>query len=233
MASYFDQFSIVSIVPSITNSSFMLLVAIFSGILLFKGNALIPNRWQVFVEVLYDHWVNLIKDSLGLKGLKYFPFIFSLFLLLMLLNLLGLFPYVFTVGTHIIITFGISLSILVAVTILGIKNFKFDFFSMLMPQGAPMGLAPLLVLIETASYLSRAISLGVRLAANLSAGHLLFAILASFSYKMLVNDMLFLSLFPIGIMVFITVLEIAVAMIQAYVFCLLTTIYLEDTLKSH
>ena len=151
----------------------------------------------------------------------------------MLLNLLGLFPYVFTVGTHIIITFGISLSILVAVTILGIKNFKFDFFSMLMPQGAPMGLAPLLVLIETASYLSRAISLGVRLAANLSAGHLLFAILASFSYKMLVNDMLFLSLFPIGIMVFITVLEIAVAMIQAYVFCLLTTIYLEDTLKSH
>nr|WOE91034.1 ATP synthase F0 subunit 6 [Phyllorhiza punctata] len=233
MASYFDQFSIVSIVPGITNSSFMLLVAIFSGILLFKSNALVPNRWQVFVEVLYNHWVNLIKDSLGLKGLKYFPFIFSLFLLLMLLNLLGLFPYVFTVGTHIIITFGISLSILIAVTILGIKNFKFDFFSMLMPQGAPMGLAPLLVLIETASYLSRAVSLGVRLAANLSAGHLLFAILASFSYRMLVNDMLFLSLFPIGIMVFITVLEIAVAMIQAYVFCLLTTIYLEDTLKSH
>nr|WGM81678.1 ATP synthase F0 subunit 6 [Mastigias papua] len=233
MASYFDQFSIVSIVPGITNSSFMLLVAIFSGVLLFKSNTLVPNRWQVFVEVLYDHWVNLIKDSLGLKGLKYFPFIFSLFLLLTLLNLLGLFPYVFTVGTHIIITFGISLSILIAVTILGVKNFKFDFFSMLMPQGAPMGLAPLLVLIETASYLSRAISLGVRLAANLSAGHLLFAILASFSYKMLINGMLFLSLFPIGIMVFITVLEIAVAMIQAYVFCLLTTIYLEDTLKSH
>ena len=233
MASYFDQFSIVSIIPGITNSSFMLLVAIFSGVLLFKSNTLVPNRWQVFVEVLYDHWVNLIKDSLGLKGLKYFPFVFSLFLLLTLLNLLGLFPYVFTVGTHIIITFGISLSILIAVTILGVKNFKFDFFSMLMPQGAPMGLAPLLVLIETASYLSRAISLGVRLAANLSAGHLLFAILASFSYKMLINDMLFLSLFPIGIMVFITVLEIAVAMIQAYVFCLLTTIYLEDTLKSH
>ena len=233
MASYFDQFSIVSIFPGITNSSFMLVVTITLAITIFKSNALVPRRWQVIIEVLYDHWVNLIKDSLGIKGLKYFPFVFSLFILLILLNILGLFPYVFTVGTHIIITFGISLSILIAVTILGIKNFKLDFFSMLMPQGAPMGLAPLLVLIETASYFSRAISLGVRLAANLSAGHLLFAILASFSYKMLINEMVILSLFPVGIMIFITVLEIAVAMIQAYVFCLLTTIYLEDTLKSH
>nr|YP_010982461.1 ATP synthase F0 subunit 6 [Phyllorhiza punctata]WOE91020.1 ATP synthase F0 subunit 6 [Phyllorhiza punctata] len=233
MASYFDQFSIVNIFPGVTNSSFMLIVAITLAIIIFKSNALVPRRWQVIIEVLYDHWVNLIKDSLGIKGLKYFPFVFSLFILLILLNILGLFPYVFTVGTHIIITFGISLSILIAVTILGIKNFKLDFFSMLMPQGAPMGLAPLLVLIETASYFSRAISLGVRLAANLSAGHLLFAILASFSYKMLINKMVILSLFPVGIMIFITVLEIAVAMIQAYVFCLLTTIYLEDTLKSH
>nr|WOE91051.1 ATP synthase F0 subunit 6 [Acromitus sp. 2 MKL-2023] len=233
MASYFDQFSIVSIFPGITNSSFMLVTAIVFAITIFKSNALVPRRWQVIIEVLYDHWVNLMKDSLGAKGLKYFPFVFSLFILLTLLNILGLFPYVFTVGTHIIITFGISLSILIAVTILGIKNFKLDFFSMLMPQGAPMGLAPLLVLIETASYFSRAISLGVRLAANLSAGHLLFAILASFSYKMLINKMIVLSLFPIGIMIFITILEIAVAMIQAYVFCLLTTIYLEDTLKSH
>lgn len=116
---------------------------------------------------------------------------------------------------------------------LGFKNFRGDFFSMLMPQGAPMALAPLLVLIETASYLSRAISLGVRLAANLSAGHLLFAILASFAYKMIIGGLFTLSLFPLGIMVFITVLEIAVALIQAYVFCLLTTIYLEDTIKLH
>jgi F-type H+-transporting ATPase subunit a len=146
---------------------------------------------------------------------------------------LGLFPYVFTVGTHIIVTFGLSLSILTVVTILGIKNFKADFFSMLMPQGAPMGLAPLLVLIETASYLSRALSLGIRLAANLSAGHLLFAILASFAYQMITGDLLLLSIFPVAIMVFITALEIAVAMIQAYVFCLLTTIYLGDTINLH
>jgi len=102
-----------------------------------------------------------------------------------------------------------------------------------MPQGAPIFLAPLLVLIETASYISRAVSLGVRLAANLSAGHLLFAILASFGFQMIANSYFLLSIFPIAIMIFITILEIAVAMIQAYVFCLLTSIYLEDTLKAH
>nr|QCU46369.1 ATP synthetase subunit 6 [Stomolophus sp. CG-2019] len=233
MASYFDQFSIIKIIPGLTNSSLMLILSIVFITSFFKSNQLIPGRWQLIMETLYDHWVNLINDSLGNKGSKYFPFIISLFLLIAWLNVLGLFPYVFTVGTHIIVTFGLSFSILLVVTIMGIKNFKTDFFSMLMPQGAPMGLAPLLVLIETASYLSRAISLGVRLAANLSAGHLLFAILASFGYQMIVGDMLLLSIFPILIMVFITVLEIAVAVIQAYVFCLLTTIYLEDTLKSH
>jgi F-type H+-transporting ATPase subunit a len=104
---------------------------------------------------------------------------------------------------------------------------------MLMPSGAPLLLAPLLVLIETVSYVARAISLGVRLAANLSAGHLLFAILASFGFQMVVNQMYLLSLFPVLIMVFITMLEMAVALIQAYVFCLLTTIYLGDTLALH
>nr|YP_009421313.1 ATP synthase F0 subunit 6 [Nemopilema nomurai]ASR75156.1 ATP synthase F0 subunit 6 [Nemopilema nomurai] len=233
MASYFDQFTVVSIIPGFTNSSLMLVLSLIFITIFFKADKLIPGRWQLIIEFLYDHWVTLIKDSLGEKGSKYFPFIISLFMLIAWLNVLGLFPYIFTVGTHIIITFGLSFSILLVVTILGIKNFRLDFFSMLMPQGAPMGLAPLLVLIETASYLSRAISLGVRLAANLSAGHLLFAILASFGYQMIVGNLIFLSLFPLAIMVFITVLEIAVALIQAYVFCLLTTIYLEDTLKSH
>lgn len=233
IASYFDQFTIISFLPGITNSSLMLIISIVLGLLFFSPKKLIPSRWQVIIELVYDHWITLINDSLGPKGSKYFPFVLSLFILLAWLNVLGLFPYVFTVGTHIIVTFGLSLSILIVVTILGLKNFKADFFSLLMPQGAPMGLAPLLVLIETASYLSRAVSLGVRLAANLSAGHLLFAILASFAYQMITGDLLLLSIFPIAIMIFITVLEMAVALIQAYVFCLLTTIYLEDTLKSH
>nr|AER54515.1 ATP synthase F0 subunit 6 [Chrysaora sp. EK-2011] len=233
-ASYFDQFTIINVFLGIlTSSSVMLLFSLFFVGLFFNNSWLIPTRWQVIIELVYTHWSNLLKDSLGLKGMKYFPFIVGLFSLFVWLNVLGLFPYVFTVGTHIVVTFGISFSILTVVTILGIKNFKADFFSLLMPQGAPLLMAPLLVLIETASYLSRAISLGVRLAANLSAGHLLFAILASFGFQMIVNNYFMLSLFPIAIMVFITILEMAVAVIQAYVFCLLTSIYLEDTLKSH
>jgi F-type H+-transporting ATPase subunit a len=133
-------------------------------------------------------------------------------------------PYVFTPTTHIIVTLGFSFSIIVGITFSGLLRFKKDFFSILMPSGAPLVLAPLLVLIETVSYFSRAISLGVRLAANLSAGHLLFAILAGFG-------VIFKS--AIVIMVFITLLEIAVAIIQAYVFCLLITIYLADTLVLH
>lgn len=234
IASYFDQFTIINVFMGfLTNSSIMLLFSLLFIYLFFNGKWLIPSRWQIVMELIYVHWSDLIKDSLGTKGLKFFPFIIGLFSLFVWLNVLGLFPYVFTVGTHIAITFGISFSVLMVVTILGLKNFKADFFSLLMPQGAPILLAPLLVLIETASYLSRAISLGVRLAANLSAGHLLFAILASFGFQMIVNNYFLLSLFPIAIMVFITILEIAVAIIQAYVFCLLTSIYLEDTLKAH
>nr|YP_007516985.1 ATP synthase F0 subunit 6 [Chrysaora quinquecirrha]ADY15492.1 ATP synthetase subunit 6 [Chrysaora quinquecirrha] len=234
IASYFDQFIIINVFMGfLTSSSMMSLFSLLFIYLFFNGKWLIPTRWQVIMELVYVHWSGLLKDSLGSKGMKYFPFIVGLFSLFVWLNVLGLFPYVFTVGTHIVVTFGISFSILTVVTILGIKNFKADFFSLLMPQGAPIALAPLLVIIETASYLSRAVSLGVRLAANLSAGHLLFAILASFGFQMIMNDYFLLSLFPIAIMVFITILEIAVAVIQAYVFCLLTSIYLEDTLKAH
>ena len=126
-ASYFDQFGIVSIIPGLTNSSLMLILSIIFIIGFFNVNKLIPGRWQSIIEIVYDHWIVLVKDSLGIKGSKYFPFVFSLFLLIAWLNVLGLFPYVFTVGTHIIVTFGLSLSILIVVTILGIKNFKADF----------------------------------------------------------------------------------------------------------
>lgn len=116
---------------------------------------------------------------------------------------------------------------------MGLLKFRLDFFSLFMPTGAPLALAPLLVIVETISHIFKAISLGVRLAANISAGHLLFAILASFGFQMIMNSYYMLSLFPILIMVFITILEIAVSLIQAYVFSLLTTIYLGDALALH
>ncbi len=201
-----------------------MILVIFVVLLFLKGIDLIPKRWQSFFELVYFHFYYMAKDNLGVEGLKYFPFIFSLFFFLVFLNVFGLCPYVFTPTTHIIVTLGFSFSIIIGVTFAGLWRFKKDFFSILMPSGAPLVLAPLLVLIETVSYFSRAISLGVRLAANLSAGHLLFAILAGFG-------VVFKS--AILIMIFITLLEIAVAIIQAYVFCLLTTIYLADTLVLH
>ena len=153
--------------------------------------------------------------------------------MLILFNLLGLCPYVFTVPVHIVITFGISFSIVIAVTVSGVVKFGVSFLSMFMPLGAPMGLAPLLVLIETVSYISRAISLGIRLAANLTAGHLLLTIIGGFCFTMLVNEMILLSMFPLLILVFISILEMAVAVIQAYVFCLLVAIYFSDTIILH
>nr|QJS34554.1 ATP synthase F0 subunit 6 [Parantipathes cf. hirondelle NB-2020]QJS34567.1 ATP synthase F0 subunit 6 [Parantipathes hirondelle]WHI93309.1 ATP synthase F0 subunit 6 [Umbellapathes litocrada] len=228
---YFDQFKIV-VLFALTNSSMMMIITVAVGLLLFKGVRLVPNRWQSIIEYIYDHLHGVVKDNLGPEGLKYFPFIISLFLFIVFLNVLGLFPYVFTPTVHIVVTLGLSFSIVIGVTLAGIWKFKGDFLSILMPDGAPLGLAPLLVLIETVSYISRAISLGVRLAANLSAGHLLFAILAGFSFSMLTAGGL-ISLFPLLIMVFITLLEMAVAVIQAYVFCLLTTIYLADTIVLH
>lgn len=211
----------------------MVIIALTLVYLFFFQIHLVPRRWQVLVEGLYQHWWETLQTGLGVQAGAYFPFLFALFFLVGLLNLMGLFPYVFTVATHIAITFGFSFSILMAVTILSLRKFGWDFFSLWMPAGAPLALAPLLVLIETASYFSRAISLGIRLAANLSAGHLLFAILASFGFQMMAAGWWGLSLVPVTIMIFITLLELAVALIQAYVFCLLTSIYLADTVALH
>nr|UUF92207.1 ATP synthase subunit 6 [Premocyathus sp. IS-2022] len=228
---YFDQFSIVWLF-GLTNSAIMMGFTIIIVLLFLSGGDLIPKRWQSILELTYSHFYRVIEDNLGVGGLKYFPFILSLFFFGVCLNVLGLCPYVFTPTVHIIVTLGLSFSIVIGVTLAGFWRFKGDFFSVFMPSGAPLGLAPLLVLIETVSYVSRAISLGVRLAANLSAGHLLFAILAGFGYNMLIASGLAGAL-PLLIMVFITLLEVAVAVIQAYVFCLLTTIYLADTLLLH
>ena len=147
-----------------------------------------------------------------------------------MLNILGLFPYVFVPTAQIVVTLGISVSIIIAVTLLGLFTFKLNFLSIIMPGGVPLVLAPFLVVIETVSYIIRAIWLGVRLAANISAGHLLFAILSGFAFNMISSGKIISSLLPMSIMVFITLLEIMVAVIQAYVFCLLTTIYLGDTI---
>jgi ATP synthase subunit 6 len=185
------------------------------------------------MELIHLNIRSVVHDNLGKPGQKYFPFVLCIFLFIAMLNILGLFPYVFSPTAHIVMTFGLSLSIMIAVTLLGFITFRLNFLSIFTPGGAPLVLAPLLVLIETVSYITRVISLGLRLAANISAGHLLFAILSGFAFNMLSNGLVILSLFPMLIMVFITLLEMMVAVIQAYVFCLLTTIYLGDTIALH
>ncbi len=210
----------------------MMMLVFFFVALLLRGDKLIPSRWQSVMELIHSNMRSVVQDNLGQKGQKYFPFILCLFVFIAVLNILGLIPYVFTPTAHIVITFGMSLSIIVAVTVSGFQEKKLDFLSILMPGGVPLVLAPVLILIETMSYVIRAISLGVRLAANISAGHLLFAILSGFAFNMMINGLMVLSLFPVLIIVFISLLEVMVAVIQAYVFCLLTTIYLGDTIAS-
>lgn len=224
-ANLFDQFELNNIGPLI-NSNVVLILGLIITIVLLKGNKIIPKRWQAAMESIYNHFGGLVKDN---SGEKYFPFVLTLFIFIVCLNILGLFPYVFTVTAHVVVTLGLSCSIIMGVTKGGLWKFKWNFLSILMPAGAPLVLTPLLALIETVSYMSRVISLGVRLAANLSAGHLLFAILAGFCFNMTS----FIIIFPVLIMVFISLLESAVAVIQAYVFSLLTSIYLTDTQVLH
>ena len=146
----------------------------------------------------------MVQDNLGKLGKKYFLFVLCLFVFIAMLNILGLFPYVFVPTAQIVITLGLSVSIIIGVTLKGFLAFKLNFLCMFMPGGVPLVLAPFLVVIETVSYLIKAISLGVRLAANISAGHILFAILSEFAYNMLSSETLMLSLVPMIIMVFIT-----------------------------
>lgn len=240
---FFDQFNVVKLITiqvflgdwsvTFTNSSMMMVLAVTIFWLLLEGKRLIPNRWQFIIEFLYINIHSVVQDNLGKVGQRFFPFVLCLFIFIAMLNILGLFPYLFVPTAQIVITLGISLSIIMAVTLLGFFNFKLNFLSILMPGGVPLVMAPFLVVIETVSYLIRAISLGVRLAANISAGHLLFAILSGFTFNMLSNGMIILSFLPMLIMIFLTLLEIMVAVIQAYVFCLLTTIYLGDTIALH
>lgn len=198
--------------------------------ILLRGNELIPGRWQLVMEGIYINIKRVVYENLGGSGERYFPIICSIFILVVLLNILGLFPYVFTVTAHIAITMGLSVSIIVGIVLQGMVRHGGKFLSIMMPGGAPLVLGPMLVLIETLSFITRGISLGVRLAANISAGHILFGILSGFVFDLLLNGTMILSILCVLVMVFVTLLEMMVAIIQAYVFCLLITIYLRDVL---
>ncbi len=243
-----EQFSIFSIIPirfgniylSFTNSSLYLFFATGLIVLLFylvtqHGGFLVPSRWQSLVEMIYEFVVSLVDEQIGPKGRKFFPLIFTTFIFLLFTNLIGMIPYSFTATSHMVITFGLSISLFIGITIVGFQVHGLHFFSFLLPKGAPLILAPLLVVLELVSYCFRAISLGVRLFANMMAGHTLVKILSGFAWTMLsVGGLLTVaSIIPFGIVFALTGLEIGVACLQAYVFTILTCIYLNDAINLH
>ena len=248
IASPLDQFAINCLVPfrlgpvdlSFTNSSLFLivgtgLVSILMWFATVKGGRLVPSLWQSIVEMVYDFIYDMVQNQVGPAGRPYFPFIFAIFVFILAANLIGMIPYSFTSTSHIVVTFGLSVSIFIGVTLIGIMTHGLHFLSFFLPGGAPLALAPLLVVLEVVSYSFRAISLGVRLFANMMAGHTLVKILSGFAWTMLsVGGILALgALGPFLVVFALTGLELGVASLQAYVFTILTCIYLNDAIHLH
>jgi ATP synthase subunit 6 len=224
---------------SFTNSSLAMIFAcsIFYFLYSFSlANAtIVPNKWQSVMELLYEFVYFLIQEQIGNKGYSYFPFIFTLFVFILFCNLLGMIPYSFTATSHIAITFSLSFAIFIGVTIVGFAKHGLHFFSLLVPSGVPLFLLPLIVIIEFISYCTRALSLGIRLTANMFAGHTLLKIISTFAWQMITaGGLLALAgLAPIALLFALTGLEIVIAMLQAYVFTVLTCSYLNDSINLH
>ena len=240
MANPVEQFKIEPIVPleiggvnvSFTNSSLWMVVAVVLATafltLSVKGRALVPGRWQSMAELMYEFVANMIRDNVGSEGRRYFPFIFSLFMFVLFGNLLGMVPYTFTYTSHIVVTFGLAIVIFIGVTIIGFARHGTHYLRMFFPHGAPLATAIILVPIELISYCSRPFSLAIRLFANMTVGHIILKVMAGF--------VIMLGVYGIAPMAFlggVTVLEFGIALLQAYVFTILTCIYLHDAIHMH
>ena len=218
---------------SFTNSSlFMLLSAITITIILFLGTRekkIIPNKIQLISEMLYNFITKMISDTAGKKARPFFPLIFSLFIFILMCNMIGMLPYSFTVTSHIIVTLTFAIFIFIGVTILGFVIHGFKYLKIFVPSGVPVLLLPIITIIEIISYLSRPVSLSVRLFANMMAGHTMLKVFGGFVISLgLIGGWL-----PLSFSVALTGLEILVAFLQAYVFAILTCIYLNDALNLH
>ena len=227
------EIKIAGIDLSLTNASlFMLLSAItICAILLLgtKEKKLIPGKFQLIAEMFYNFIAKMISDTAGSKAKPYFPFIFTLFMFVLFCNMLGMLPYSFTVTSHIIVTLLMAIFIFIAVTVIGFLRHGFGYLKLFVPSGVPAVLLPLITVIEIISYLSRPVSLSVRLFANMMAGHTMLKVFGGFVISLgMLGGWL-----PLGFSVALTGLEILVAFLQAYVFVILTCIYLNDALNLH
>ena len=241
MASPLEQFEIKPIVPieiggldmSFTNSALWMTIAVVVITAFLVGGvsrrAVVPGRWQSAAEMSYEFIAGMIRDNVGPEGRQYFPFVFSLFMFILLGNLLGLIPYSFTFTSHIIVTFELALIVFVLVTAVGLIRHGMHFFTYFVPSGVPGWMAPIIAPIEVISYLSRLISLPVRLFANMMAGHTMLKVFAGFTVALGVLG----GWAPLLINVALTGFEVLVAVLQAYVFTILTCLYLHDAIHLH
>ncbi len=218
---------------SFTNASLFMLISSIAILFVFnlgtKKNSTLPSKLQLLAELSYTFVSKMISDTAGSKAKPYFAFIFSLFMFVLFCNMFGMIPYAFTVTSHIIVTFILATFIFIGVTIIGFIKHGFGYLKLFVPSGVPVLLLPLIVVIEVISYLSRPISLSVRLFANMMAGHTMMKVFGGFVISLgIVGGWL-----PLSFSVALTGLEILVAFLQAYVFAILTCIYLNDALNLH
>nr|YP_009522492.1 ATP synthase F0 subunit a [Hygrophorus russula]AXQ02215.1 ATP synthase F0 subunit a [Hygrophorus russula] len=218
-------------------------LALYSTIIIFilvglhyMGNndtKLLPSKWSIALESLFASINSMVREQIGKE--IYLPFIYSLFFFILIANLTGNVPYSFTITSSIIVSIGLSFTIFIGVTILGLSIHRLHFFSYFIPSGTPLALVPLLVLIELVSYVARAGSLGIRLFANIVAGHTLLKILSTFLYQMFSGSLIIavLTLIPFSIFIALIGLELAVSFIQAYVLTILTCSYIKDAIDLH
>ena len=216
---------------SFTNASLFMIISALTIISVFfvgtRRKAIIPTKIQLLTELSYTLVSKMISDTAGSKAKPYFPFVFSLFMFVLFCNMLGMLPYSFTVTSHIIVTFALAAVIFVGVTIIGFVNHGIKYLKLFIPSGVPLFLLPLIVIIEIISYLSRPVSLSVRLFANMMAGHTMLKVFGGFVISLgIIGGWL-----PLSFTVALTGLEILIAFLQAYVFAILTCIYLNDALN--
>ena len=225
---------------SFSNSALFMVVAalLVYGLLVhgMKARALVPGRLQSLAEMFYEFVANMVRENAGADAKPYFPFVFTLFMFILFGNMLGMIPYTFTFTSHIIVTFALALTVFVFVTVLALMKHGLHFFSFFMPHGAPIALAPILIPIEVISYVMRPVSLSIRLFANMMAGHTMLKVFAGFTVLMIsgLGAVGFLAgIVPVAINIALTGFEFLVAFLQAYVFSILTCLYIRDALELH
>ena len=224
---------------SFSQSNLFMVIAVALTWFLMKATAdrgaLVPGRLQALGESAYEFIQGMVRDQVGDEGKKYFPFVFSIFMFVLFGNLLGMLPYAFTYTSHIMVTLALAVIVWVAVTVIAIQRHGMHFFAYFFPEGAPVWLAPIIIPVEVISYLSRMVSLSVRLFANMVAGHVMLKVFATF--VVLLGGLgavgPFVAAMPLAVNIALVGFEFLVAFLQAYVFAILTSIYLHDAVHLH